>query len=81
MAAVNPPSSSAVVEIADSLLERYQAQGWTLVGSQEPEKKYLSQQNKAELVETANSLGLDADESLTKKDLVELIEAAQQESK
>lgn len=31
MVAVNPPSSAAVVDIADDLLEKYVAQGWTAV--------------------------------------------------
>lgn len=31
MAAVNPPSSTAVVDIADALVDQYIAQGWTAV--------------------------------------------------
>jgi len=30
---VSPPSSKAVVEIADGLVERYTAAGWTVQGS------------------------------------------------
>lgn len=38
MAKVNPPMSSAVVEIADDLVERYEAQGWARVKAKaEPE--------------------------------------------
>jgi hypothetical protein len=77
-AILTPPGSSVGIELADDLVERYEAQGWTRVDS-EPAEKYLSQQNKAELVATANALGLDADESLSKKDLVELIESARAE--
>lgn len=33
MAKVNPLSSDAVVEIPDDLVERYAAQGWTVVGA------------------------------------------------
>ena len=81
--AVNPPGSDAVVEIADALLGHYTEQGWTLAGdtSSEPERKYLSQQNKAELVETAQTLGIDVDDSLTRKTLIELIESAEAEQK
>lgn len=36
---VSPPSSSAVVEIADELVERYIAQGWTLAAVEEEPAK------------------------------------------
>ena len=31
MAALNPPLSTAVVDVADDLVERYEAAGWTKV--------------------------------------------------
>lgn len=34
---VHPPMSKAVVEIGDELVERYKAQGWTVVADKEPE--------------------------------------------
>lgn len=77
---VSPPQSSAVVVIADGLVERYVAQGWSVV-EDSPAEVYLSQQNKTQLVATAIALGVDADETLTKKDLVDLIEAARSEAK
>lgn len=36
---VNPPSSSAVVEIPEELVERYTQQGWTLVEVKSEPKK------------------------------------------
>ncbi len=37
MARIHPPMSKAIVDIDDSLLERYTAQGWTAVADKEPE--------------------------------------------
>lgn len=72
------PASSGTALVPEALVGRFQAQGWAVTSPVSAEKP-LYAQNKAELVNTANSLGLDADDSLTKKDLVELIEAAQSE--
>lgn len=82
-AAVNPPGSDAVVEIADELIKHYMEQGWTLVaaGEAEPQRKYLSQQNKAELLDTAREFDIDADDSLTRKELVALIESVKSDEK
>lgn len=38
---VNPPVSAAVVEIPDELVEKYEAQGWTVV--KEPVKPRRSE--------------------------------------
>lgn len=81
--AVNPPGSDAVVEIADELVKHYTEQGWTLAGAveAEPQRKYLSQQNKAELLDTAREFGIDAEDSLTRKELVALIESVKSDEK
>lgn len=72
MAVLRLGSSSAVITVPDERASLYTSAGWVVVG--EP-TKYLSQQNKSELLETAASEGIDVDESLTRKQLVGLIES------
>lgn len=71
------PASSGTVLVPEALVGRFKAQGWALTSSDAGKPLYA--QSKSELVVTANGLGLDADDTLTKKDLVELIEAAESE--
>lgn len=39
MAELNSPSSTAVVDVPDELVESYVAQGWTRVEKDEPKRK------------------------------------------
>jgi len=81
MAVFQSPFGGVTVEVVEGNESAYRAAGWPLAGTPKVEAKYVSQMNKGELIEHANTLGLDADDSLSKKDLVELIEAAESEKK
>lgn len=42
MAALNPPLSTAVVDVADELVERYEEAGWTKVQAAKPKRSTKS---------------------------------------
>lgn len=71
---VSPPSSDAIVEIADELVEHYKQQGWTVAGEPVTEK-HFSQLNKAELEAVASHEGVDISGASTNKEIREAIEA------
>lgn len=75
MARVSPPSSSAVVEIDDGLVERYTAQGWTVQGSPEPAEKPFSQLNRSELEQVASDEGVDISGANTNAEIRDAIKA------
>jgi hypothetical protein len=79
VATFRSPFGGVTVEVAEGNEAAYHTAGWPLVGAvakTAPAEVYLSQQNKSQLIETASKLGLEGGESLTRKELVELIELA-----
>lgn len=73
------PNGGGVVDLPDSLIETYKALGYKAVGGESKDKPF-SQLNKAELIEFGNTkFDLGLEDSLSKAELVELIEAAQAE--
>jgi hypothetical protein len=86
MATFQSPFGGVTVEVAEGNEAKYLAAGWPLVGAvaktvPASAEVYLSQQNKSQLIETASKLGLDDVDSLTRKELVELIELAKSDKK
>lgn len=86
MATFQSPFGDVTIEVTEGNEAAYHAAGWPLVGAVAKTapagaEVYLSQQNKSQLLETASNLGIDADESLTRKELVELIESAKSDKK
>ena len=80
------PFGDATIEVAEGNEAAYHAAGWPLAGAVAKAapavvRGYLSQQNKSQLLESASTLGLDVDESMTRKELVELIESAKSDKK
>jgi hypothetical protein len=74
MARVSPPSSDAIVDVPDELVEHYKQQGWAVDGG-EPVKPF-SQLNKAELEQVASDEGVDLAGLSTNKEYRDAIEAA-----
>jgi hypothetical protein len=84
MATFQSPFGDATVEVVEGNEAAYHAAGWPLVGAvakTAPAEVYLSQQNKSQLLETASKLGIDVDESMTRKELVDVIESAKSDKK
>lgn len=82
MTFVTSGKDGGTVDLPDDLVESYVALGWTVVGERPPRDKPFSQRNKAELIEFGNSnYSLGLEDSLSKAELVELIETAQSEQK
>lgn len=82
MTLVTSGSEGGIVDLPDELVEKYVELGWKVVGDRPDKDKPFSQLNKGELIEFGNTkFDLGLDDSLSKAELVELIEAAQAEQK
>lgn len=75
MVAFQSPFGGVTVEVAEGHEAAYHAAGWPLVGVK-AEGKYLSQQNKAELLATAAAEDIDVDKGSTVAALRDAIKAA-----
>jgi len=76
---VSPPSSSSVVVIADGLVERYKAQGWSVVGGSPAVAAYskpFSQFNRSELEQVASDEDVDVSKLTTNEEFRSAIRAA-----